>query len=144
MKRARSKRIGGRWVLETDEQDGDFIYCQSDGDFDERMSIYLPGDPQQRKRAIRAILGVLRQKVPKPTNSEALKWQTTMRSIADLALAGLITSGTRAALYHIALRDMPSVISFNTDALFTTNENLVSSAELMAAIARRDLLIKKL
>jgi len=123
VKRARSKRIGGRWVLETDEQDGDLIYCQSGGDFDERMSIYLPGDPQQRKRAIRAILGVLRQKVPKPTNSEALKWQTTMRSITELA-------------------KMVEFYQRNVDAAL--EQASTSSAELRATIARRDLLIKKL
>jgi hypothetical protein len=48
----------------------------------------------------------------------------------DLALSGLVMAGTRADLYRIAMRNMPSVISFNTDAIFSTDPDLLRPEEI--------------
>jgi hypothetical protein len=80
------------------------------------------------KLAMNAMFGIMAQSIAfDPIKGPPFK---------DFGLAGLITTGTRAALYRIALRNMPSVISFNTDALFSTDPDLLRPAELGKALGQ--------
>jgi hypothetical protein len=73
------------------------------------------------KIAMNAIYGSLAQ---------SISFDRTRATYTDFALAGLVTSETRARLYAAASRNMASVISFNTDELYTTDGHLLPDSEI--------------
>ena len=87
--------------------------------FGERMKFKTNHDPAEYplKIALNAIFGSFCQSL----NFDKLK----RPPFNDFALAGLITSETRAAMWRIASRNLESVIGFATDGVFTTDPNLL-------------------